>query len=326
MKKHIYLLQRLALGLVALVLFYAFGCREQASAPAFPESSSPLQVGVATSTNNIYIGDIFSVKLLAVHPADTILSVPPLTQPEKQLVVRDRKQESHLLEDGRQQTLIQYQMTSFRIGTHILSTGLVQCADSEGKVTQVSFPDTRITVHSMLTGKEEEMQDIKGIVSWPGRVPRWIWAFGIIAIITLVIALIIRHFLTKPRTILHAVAPPPPHKIALAALEALKRKGWIESENVEPFYVELSSIARQYLEARYHLRAPEQTTEEFIRDAVNSRKLSTDHQQLLRDFLEQSDLVKFARHHPGQDDMRHAFAAAERLVHDTQHVTKEVGS
>jgi len=326
MKKYIHLIQRLALGLVALALFYTYGCREQTSAPAFPASDSPLQVGVATSTNNIHIGDIFSVKLLAIHPADTILHVPPLTQPEKQLVVRDRQQESHLLEDGRQQTLIQYQMTSFRIGTHILSTGLVQCADSEGNVTQISFPDTRITVHSMLSGKEEEMQDIKGVVSWPGRIPRWIWAFITIAVITLLLALFIRHLLMKPRTILHATPPPPPHQIALAALATLKRKGWIEAEKVEPFYVELSDIARQYLEARYHLRAPEQTTEEFIRDAVYSKKLSTDHQQLLREFLEQSDLVKFARHLPGQDDMRHAFAAAERLVHDTQPVAEEVAS
>jgi hypothetical protein len=65
---------------------------------------------------------------------------------------------------------------------------------------------------------------------------------------------------------------------------------------------------------------PERTTEEFIRDALSSRKLSDAHQTLVAGFLEQSDLVKFARHAPGQSDMRNALDSAERLVRETMPV------
>ena len=111
--------------------------------------------------------------------------------------------------------------------------------------------------------------------------------------------------------------------LELALIESLRAKGWIEALNVEPFYVELSAIVRRYLEARFGLRAPERTTEEFIRDALTSKKLSDPHRDLVAGFLEQSDLVKFARHAPGPTDMRNALESAERLVHETMPVEPE---
>jgi len=111
--------------------------------------------------------------------------------------------------------------------------------------------------------------------------------------------------------------PVPPHERALHALAGLLSKHWIEQANVEPFYVELSDIVRRYIEDRFQLRAPEQTTEEFIRATANSALLSHDHRKLTSSFLEQCDLVKFARHRPGADDMRAAYSAGERLVRET---------
>ena len=54
------------------------------------------------------------------------------------------------------------------------------------------------------------------------------------------------------------------------------------------------SIIRRYLEDRFELRAPELTTEEFLTVAGTPVLLSHEHQKLLRDFLRQADLVKFA--------------------------------
>ena len=56
---------------------------------------------------------------------------------------------------------------------------------------------------------------------------------------------------------------------------------------------------------------------------MTSRKLSDAHRDLVAGFLEQSDLVKFARHAPGPADMRNALDSAERLVHETMPVEME---
>ena len=72
--------------------------------------------------------------------------------------------------------------------------------------------------------------------------------------------------------------------------------------------------------AEHGLRAPERTTEEFIRDALSSKKLTDAHRDLVAGYLEQSDLVKFARHAPGPTDMHNALDSAERLVRETMPV------
>ncbi|HWN66072.1 MAG TPA: hypothetical protein VNM90_00465, partial [Haliangium sp.] len=87
---------------------------------------------------------------------------------------------------------------------------------------------------------------------------------------------------------------------------------------IDVWYVELSAIVRRYLEDRYHLRAPELTTEEFLREAQRSGQLSSTHRNLLSDFLVRCDRVKFARYQPGEDESRQALASARTFLEETR--------
>ena len=87
---------------------------------------------------------------------------------------------------------------------------------------------------------------------------------------------------------------------------------------MEEFYTRLSDIVRQYLEGQMGLRAPERTTEEFLYEVSRDHSLSEEHRELLGAFLQEADLVKFARHQPGAEDMKRAMDAAEKFVEDTQ--------
>ena len=93
---------------------------------------------------------------------------------------------------------------------------------------------------------------------------------------------------------------------------------------MEEFYTRLSDIVRHYLEGRFYLRAPERTTEEFLYEVSQDNALAQEHKDLLGAFLQESDLVKFARHHPEQSDMQRALEAAEKFVRDTQPQAQEV--
>lgn len=302
------------LGLGLSVLLALTGCRRGNKDAATPSASSPLSVSV--STNVIRVGDGFRATLTAVHPASDTLNVPDLSH-GKDLVVRNRQTDTQLLGDGRARTTEKYDLTSFVVGEHILSTGVVQLVHNDGTTTAIPFPTARFAVQTSLTSSNAAWRDIKGFAGWPGVFPRWLTGLLLIALLAAIAAWIVHRFLTKPRTILQYAPPPPPHETALASLKRLLAKGWIESENVEPFYTELSSIVRRYLEDRFGLRAPERTTEEFIREATTSRLLSAEHQLLTAGFLEQCDLVKFARHHPKRADMQNGYDAAERLVRET---------
>ena len=66
----------------------------------------------------------------------------------------------------------------------------------------------------------------------------------------------------------------------------------------------VSSILRAYLEGRFGLRAPEQTTEEFLAAAEAEPAFDREQQRTLRAFLAACDAVKFARARPSAEPDR----------------------
>ncbi len=305
------------LVLLALVLLAA-GCRGRpAVPPPAPVASGPLAVAVNLSTNELRVGDGFKAVISVDHPAAGRIQWPAVAQ-GKDVVVRDQKVSTQPLAPGRARTTAEYSLTSFRVGAHLVATGWVSCAMAGQEELRQPVPRTSFSVVSVLGDKPEALRDIAGIAAWPGRVPRWVGVLALVAALAAIAAWVAARLVRRRSARVVAPPPPRPHEIAWQALARLKTRGWIESGAVEPFYVELSGIVRFYLEGRFRLRAPERTTEEFIREAANARVITPPHQQLVRQFLEQCDLVKFARHRPAADDMRGGLAAAETLVRETQ--------
>ncbi len=105
---------------------------------------------------------------------------------------------------------------------------------------------------------------------------------------------------------------------------AMQRLGRLELQGVPddaaagPWYVELSDIVRRYIEERLAVRAPELTTEEFLREAGRNAEFSDGHRDLLADFLARCDQVKFAAHRPGAEESRRALEAARRFLAETR--------
>jgi len=89
-------------------------------------------------------------------------------------------------------------------------------------------------------------------------------------------------------------------------------------DKIDAFFVELSGIIRRYLERRFSLRSPELTTERFLEVVSASPSLTAAHQELLRDLLRQSDLVKFAHHIPTPEAIQNAIDAAESFLAETR--------
>ncbi len=80
---------------------------------------------------------------------------------------------------------------------------------------------------------------------------------------------------------------------------------------------------RRYVEERFSLRAPELTTEEFLLEAGRSPELSPLHRELLSDFLQRCDRVKFARYSPGETESRDALAVASRFLDESRAIEGE---
>lgn len=108
------------------------------------------------------------------------------------------------------------------------------------------------------------------------------------------------------------------YEVARGELDALLASGRPDAAGMDAFYVRLSLIVRTYLEDRFGLRSPELTTQEFLNEMGRSPDLARSHQQFLRGFLTQADLVKFAGHRPEDSAVTDSIASAERFLEETR--------
>jgi hypothetical protein len=148
-------------------------------------------------------------------------------------------------------------------------------------------------------------------------VPPWLWIFtaGLAGLGGAV--LIGWYYWRRHRSGIAPAPPQPAHVLALQALQRLEQQDLIGQKQIDAFYIQLSAILRRYVEWRFRLRAPEQTTEEFLAAALMSGGLLRTHRDALHAFLQHCDLVKFARHEPTSDDMQRTFASARAFVNQT---------
>lgn len=98
----------------------------------------------------------------------------------------------------------------------------------------------------------------------------------------------------------------------LKALAEMKKELMIGSDH--DFGIRVSTLLRTYLGDVFRLAAPRQTTEEFLKSLHGHERFSPTEQDALRDFLHQSDVLKFAQGIAEAEDRLRLIEAAEKFV------------
>jgi hypothetical protein len=175
-----------------------------------------------------------------------------------------------------------------------------------------STPEQVITVASSLAGEGAAIEAPGQPLPSPSR--SWVVAAFVAAAVWLLAGALV---LARRK---RGVRPPrvetalPPHVKAQRALARLRTVPRGTEAEVERFYVEVSDVLRTYVEERFGLRAPERTTEEFLRELESGDALAQKHRRELERFLLQCDLVKFAAAQPGEREHIATWELAETFV------------
>jgi hypothetical protein len=151
----------------------------------------------------------------------------------------------------------------------------------------------------------------------PVAVPNpWAWVYWSAGLLLAVAMIAGAVALIRSRQKRRAMVPPiPPHIRARQKIDA----ALLLINDPRAFCIAVSDAVRVYLEERFNLRAPERTTEEFLRDLQKTPVLLAQQKSSLATFLEQCDLVKFARFEPPETLLRELHESALQLVHETQY-------
>lgn len=110
--------------------------------------------------------------------------------------------------------------------------------------------------------------------------------------------------------------PRPAEEIARSALKALKEMRLAEKKEIKEYYIRLSDIIRIYVENRYKIFAMDRTTWELFQE-LKSKRIERLHAEKINDFLEECDMVKFAKYTPNEKEMEEAYNKAEEIVEIT---------
>ena len=158
-----------------------------------------------------------------------------------------------------------------------------------------------------------DIKDVKPPLDEP--LQWWVWLLAVIAIAAAVCAVF--YFLRRKQAPVPAAPPLPPWEEARRHLKFLEEQKLVQSGKYESYYTALSAIIRRYIEDRFHIKAPEMTTEEFIASLKHSNVLNNEQKSILRSFLTIADMVKFAKHDPTPQDAQEGFNCVKELIDTT---------
>ncbi len=182
---------------------------------------------------------------------------------------------------------------------------------SDGEAIAVRTDPMEVTVHSVLkSGDDAALAEVKSVVEPPAPDRTWLWAgigAGALALASLGLWLALR----KRAPVIPEPVRRPAHEVALERLDALLSAGLLECAQFKEFYSHASLILRRYIEDRFGVHAPKQTTEEFLAASRVSLALSRDDVSGLETFLRACDEIKFAA---GDATRTQAESAAEAIA------------
>ncbi len=250
-------------------------------------------------------------------PADVDIRLPEMVDKFGGLNVYGvPKRDVEGLKGNRQRITETYKLDPIFIGYYPIEP--VEVSVGESEKIRVASPGIRVRD---LTEEEtiaaEYFEDIAGPIEVRMALAKkwWFWC-GLAVLVIAVAALLVVFYRRrggKEKEEIRATA----WEIAYNRLRRLDEQQLIKSNDYEQYYVQLSSILRYYIEDRFELRAPEETTPEFLGEAAQSGRVSQEHQVLLAGFLRHSDRVKFARYTPKIEQMETSMSQVLQFVDET---------
>ncbi len=290
-------------------------------APCLFAQESPVAVESRVDKSNITIGDTVRYAVKLTRDKNVQVRWPALGANLGAFEIRDYQKPDPRQTKGRIIEEIIYTISTFDTGRFVIPPLAIEYqTPPDSTWHQLQTEKLEIYVASTLPSEAGDIRDIKS----PWELPRdWklIIRIALIAAGILVLAAVGFYYWRKRQgkgILPERKEPPrPAHEVALEALRKLRDSDLLTTGQIKAFYIELSEIVRRYIEGRYFVPALELTTGELM-DDLKQVTLESGARDLLRDLLEMSDLVKFAKHVPANEEHERALQLAESFVEMTK--------
>ena len=278
-------------GALRLLLFAAIAV---VSPGAVDLSKDGVSITVEQNPERVDVARDFEVTVTAVAPVGTTLAMPDLRDRFAGFsVAEDFAEEPLAGADGSTTYVSRWRLVPkpcekvYRLAPFVV-TVLRDGMPSGSFYTAAVYFESPSAREAVTGGIEVDPKKDLPPLSW--RLVR-IAALILLAVAAVVAAVwwMVRKILQKIRE--HRMSP---IERAMLELDRLLKKGLPGRGRYKDFYVELTMVVRRYIQRRHAVRAPNLTTDEFLRAAAENPAFTREALAELKHFLESADMVKFA--------------------------------
>lgn len=224
--------------------------------------------------------------------------------------------------DNRRETLTRkYKITTFDAGQYSLGGFPVMYIDKNTVDTIYSLDSIRFFVKTIaIDTTKDEIYTVKAPLKMPivwAEIQKYVW-FSLLGLLVLAALYYVIRRLRKNKSLLPQKPKLPPHILAINELEKIKSENLWQAGKVKQYYTRVTDVIRDYMEERFGINAKEMTSDEILSMMEEHINKKGKDYQLLRELLNLSDLVKFAKFEPSPTDNQSSFDNAYYFIEVTK--------
>lgn len=283
------------------------------------------EISVRTSIepSEILIGEQASLKIELTQDKDDKVSWPQFsdTIATNVSIIEKLATDTISLPDNRISITSEYLVSSYDSGFYYIPEFVFETVSQKVTSNPVGLTVNTVQVNEQTDDIHAEKEIMSAPFSWI-ELAQWSGiGLAIILIIAIIVLLLMRFVFKKKVTIIPEEPEVilPAHVVALEKLEQIKTEKIWQQGQIKLFYTQLTDVIREYLSRAYSINAMEMTTDEIVA-LVKKNKDLDEIRIVLKEMLELSDLVKFAKFIPLENENEKAVLDAFMIVEKT---TKE---
>lgn len=286
-----------------------------------PAAAGPVAVTTRLTPEPSSIGDRLTLEVSAAYPSGYRVNLPMGLDFAPLHLVSVEEGEPESTGQGLRK-VFKVHLQHFAVGEARTPSFPLTYVAPDGRVETVRVPPHAFTVASLLANEADpkrQLEDPPISLEYPAeRAELVIYASALALVLGFLAALLWRRL---RRAVAVVIGPPPvpPHERALGALAELEGSNLLETGLYADYYVQLTEITKAYLEGRFGVEALDRTTDE-LRQALlrEGARIAPLQPAEVIAFLQECDLVKFARFAPEIEAARGDLTRVRAIVEQTR--------
>lgn len=300
---------------------------QTAPPPSTPDSTTPGAGDVVVTTTltptPAYVGDLLTYSVSAGYPSGLTINLPIGVRLGAFEIVDVQQGPPESTGDGFRRTFT-FTLQVFELGALTVPAFELTVVDGAGEVQTVPVPATAAQIDALTVNEpapERRGEERPVSPAFPNDTAAWTIYGLLLAMLAGLAGWSLHRRFGGAGSVPAGPPPIPPDQIALEALTALARRRapMLEEGAFADYYLELTDIAKGYVEGRFGVAAMDRTTDELrvVLGVPGSPLGPIDVDEFLS-FLDRCDLVKFARVAPAMEETEDDLRSVRAMVESTE--------